>query len=299
MLGFEYGYSTTSPDTLVIWEGAVRRLRERRAGRHRSVHQLAAKRSGAGSGLTLFLPHGYEGQGPEHSSARLERFLQLCARAQHAGRRAADARADVPHAAPADGPAVPQAARHAHAEEPAASQVIGFDARRSFARPLSADDRAKWSRWPTSPSTRIVFCSGKVYFDLAEFRRNENLSRTSRSCGWRSSIRFRSKSMLAPIARYKNAKEIVWCQEEPQNQGAWYQIRHRLQEPLSPLHQICSTQGGRRRRTRVRHSTRCTCASSKPWFLPRWCLRPASARDSDGRQARRESAARRQRGNRQ
>jgi 2-oxoglutarate dehydrogenase E1 component len=85
--------------------------------------------------------------------------------------------------------------------------------------------------------TRIVFCSGKVYFDLAEFRRNEGISSTA-IVRIEELYPFPIEEYARVIARYKNAKEIVWCQEEPQNQGAWYQIRHRLQEPLSSAHQL-------------------------------------------------------------
>ena len=81
---------------------------------------------------------------------------------------------------------------------------------------------------PSAGVRRVVFCSGKVYFDLLQARRAEQ-RRTSRSCVSSNSIRFRP-GIPAVLARYSNAAELVWCQEEPQNQGAWFQIRHRLQE---------------------------------------------------------------------
>jgi 2-oxoglutarate dehydrogenase E1 component len=85
--------------------------------------------------------------------------------------------------------------------------------------------------------TRVVFCSGKVYFDLAEYRRSENLQGLA-IVRIEELYPFPIEDYARIIGRYKNAKEIVWCQEEPQNQGAWYQIRHRLQEPLSHQHQL-------------------------------------------------------------
>jgi 2-oxoglutarate dehydrogenase E1 component len=84
---------------------------------------------------------------------------------------------------------------------------------------------------------RVVFCSGKVYFDLAEFRRNESISNVA-IVRIEELYPFPIEEYARVISRYRNAHEIVWCQEEPQNQGAWYQIRHRLQEPLGNKHQL-------------------------------------------------------------
>jgi 2-oxoglutarate dehydrogenase E1 component len=85
--------------------------------------------------------------------------------------------------------------------------------------------------------TRVVFCSGKVYFDLAEHRRNEGTTNVA-IVRIEELYPFPIDEYARVIARYRNAKEIVWCQEEPQNQGAWYQIRHRLQDPLGKSHEL-------------------------------------------------------------
>jgi 2-oxoglutarate dehydrogenase E1 component len=85
--------------------------------------------------------------------------------------------------------------------------------------------------------TRIVFCSGKVYFDLAEQRRSDGLTHVA-IVRIEELYPFPIEEYAKVIGRYRNAKEIVWCQEEPQNQGAWYQIRHRLQEPLAATHEL-------------------------------------------------------------
>jgi 2-oxoglutarate dehydrogenase E1 component len=95
VLGFEYGYASADPKTLVLWEAPVRRFRQRRADHHRPVHRSGESKWLRANGLVMLLPHGYEGQGPEHSSARLERFLQLCARGQYPGRQHAPRRPTI------------------------------------------------------------------------------------------------------------------------------------------------------------------------------------------------------------
>jgi 2-oxoglutarate dehydrogenase E1 component len=230
VLGFEYGYSTTDPETLVIWEGQFGDFVN---GAQVIIDQFITSgeaKWGRVSGITLFLPHGYEGQGPEHSSARLERFLQLSAENNH--------QVCVP--------STPAQMFH----------MLRRQMLRALRKPLIVMTPKSLLRHKLSVSTmsdlsggrfqpvidevdaidaakvrRIVLCSGKVYFDLLERRR-------AAKDGSVAIVRieelypFPADDYHAILERYGKAKDIVWCQEEPQNQGAWYQIRHRLQAPL-------------------------------------------------------------------
>jgi 2-oxoglutarate dehydrogenase E1 component len=236
VLAFEYGYSTTSPDTLVIWEGQFGDFVN---GAQVVIDQFISSgeaKWGRLCGLTLFLPHGYEGQGPEHSSARLERFLQLCAE----------------HNMQVVVPSTPAQMFHLLRRQmlrQLRKPLVVMTPKSLLRHKLSVSTIADLAKGrflpmieevepiPDESVTRVVFCSGKVYFDLAEFRRNEGIANTA-IVRIEELYPFPIDEYARVIARYKNATEIVWCQEEPQNQGAWYQIRHRLQEPLSSLHQL-------------------------------------------------------------
>ncbi len=232
VLGFEYGYSTTTPETLVIWEGQFGDFAN---GAQVIIDQFISSgeaKWGRLSGITLLLPHGYEGQGPEHSSARLERFLQLCAELNmqvcvpstpgqmfHMLRR----QMVRPLRKPLIVMTPKSLLRHKLAVTPLAELAGG-----EFQTVIDEID-------PIEPEAvhRVVFCSGKVYFDLLEQRRSDGLKQVA-LVRLEQLYPFPAEEYAAVLDRYPNAREIVWCQEEPQNQGAWYQIRHRLQEPLSP-----------------------------------------------------------------
>lgn len=180
--------------------------------------------------MTLFLPHGYEGQGPEHSSARLERFLQLCAE----------------HNMQVCVPSTPAQMFH----------MLRRQMLRKFRSPLIVMTpksllRHKMSVSPLTslssgefeliiPETediapqktrRVVFCSGKVYFDLLASRKVHEINDVA-LIRLEQIYPFPIVEYAALLSQYAQAQEIVWCQEEPQNQGAWYQIQHRLQEAL-------------------------------------------------------------------
>src|SRR5580700_8517962 len=236
VMGFEYGYSTTEPNALVIWEGQYGDFAN---GAQVIIDQFISSGEAKWEricGLTLFLPHGYEGQGPEHSSARLERFLQLCAEANmqvcvpstpsqmfHMLRRQM--------LQPFRKPLIVMMPKSLLRNDMSVSSLEDLT-QGSFARVIGEIDELQ-----PQQVRRVVFCSGKVYFDLLKARRKDNL-RDVALVRVEQLYPFPSEEYEAALNRYPNAREIVWCQEEPQNQGAWYQIRHRLQEVLGGRRQV-------------------------------------------------------------
>jgi 2-oxoglutarate dehydrogenase E1 component len=184
----------------------------------------------------LFLPHGYEGQGPEHSSARLERFLQLCAE----------------YNMQVCVPSTPAQMFHMLRRQmlrPLRKPLIVMTPKSLLRHPLSVSRLEELATGSfnalidetddikPSAVTRIVLCSGKVYFDLLKSRR-ESKADSVAIVRLEQLYPFPSDEYEAILHKYANAREIVWCQEEPQNQGSWYQIRHRLQSKLGPKHEL-------------------------------------------------------------
>jgi 2-oxoglutarate dehydrogenase E1 component len=236
VLGFEYGYSTTEPNALVIWEAQYGDFAN---GAQVIIDQFISSGEAKWErfcGLALFLPHGYEGAGPEHSSARLERFLQLCAEN--------NMQVCVP-STPAQmfhmvrrqmlqsfrKPLIVMTPKSLLRHDLSVSALEDLT-QGGFARVIDeADDLAP------PQVRRLVFCSGKVYFDLLKARRKDNI-RDVALVRIEQLYPFPTDEYEAVLQRYPNAREVVWCQEEPQNQGAWYQIRHRLQELLSGRRQV-------------------------------------------------------------
>jgi 2-oxoglutarate dehydrogenase E1 component len=228
VLGFEYGYAATSPDWLVIWEGQFGDFVN---GAQVLIDQFISSgeaKWGRLNGLTLFLPHGYEGQGPEHSSARLERFLQLCAEnnmqvcvpstpAQlfHMLRR----QMLRPLRKPLIVMTPKSLLRHELSVSPLSELATG-----RYQRVIDETDGLN-----PAEVQRIVLCSGKVYFDLLRERRAQALKSVA-LVRVEQLYPFPADEYQRVLARYPQHAELIWCQEEPQNQGAWYQIRHRLQE---------------------------------------------------------------------
>jgi 2-oxoglutarate dehydrogenase E1 component len=236
VLGFEYGFSTTDPDSLVIWEAQFGDFCN---GAQVVIDQFISSgeaKWGRLCGLTLFLPHGQEGQGPEHSSARLERFLQLCAEL--------NMQVCVPST-----PAQMFHMLRRQMLRPLRKPLVVMTPKSLLRHRLSSSplSELKAGRFqllipevdPLEPSgvRRIVFCSGKVYFDLLEARRAKGSTDVA-LVRIEQLYPFPAPEYAASLAKYPAAREIVWCQEEPQNQGAWYQIRHQLQRPLQEGQQV-------------------------------------------------------------
>jgi 2-oxoglutarate dehydrogenase E1 component len=228
VMGFEYGYSTTDPTTLVVWEAQYGDFAN---GAQVIIDQFISSGEAKWErfcGLALFLPHGYEGAGPEHSSARLERFLQLCAE-NNMQVCVPSTPAQMFHLLrrqmrqPFRKPLIVMTPKSLLRHESSVSALADLT-RGSFARVIGEVDEL-----PAQDVRRVVFCSGKVYFDLLKARRKEAL-RDVALVRIEQLYPFPGDEYQAVLNRYPNAREIVWCQEEPQNQGAWYQIRHRLQE---------------------------------------------------------------------
>jgi 2-oxoglutarate dehydrogenase E1 component len=228
VMGFEYGYSTTEPNSLVVWEAQYGDFAN---GAQVIIDQFISSGEAKWErfcGLVLLLPHGYEGAGPEHSSARLERFLQLCAE-NNMQVCVPSTPAQMFHMVrrqmrqPFRKPLIVMTPKSLLRNELAVSALEDLT-RGSFARVIGEIDDI-----PAPQVQRVVFCSGKVYYDLLKARRKEAL-RDVALVRIEQLYPFPSEEYQVVLNRYPEAREVVWCQEEPQNQGAWYQIRHRLQE---------------------------------------------------------------------
>jgi len=226
VLGFEYGYSTTEPNCLTLWEAQYGDFAN---GAQVIIDQFISSgeaKWGRMCGLVLMLPHGYEGAGPEHSSARLERFLQLCAE-QNLQVCVPSTPAQMFHMLRRQmlrafrKPLVVMTPKSLLRHELSVSAASDLT-RGAFVSVIDEIDEL-----PPQQVRRLVVCSGKVYFDLLKMRRKEGI-RDVALLRVEQLYPFPNEDYEAALRRYPNAREVVWCQEEPQNQGAWYQIRHRL-----------------------------------------------------------------------
>ncbi|MFW5443298.1 MAG: 2-oxoglutarate dehydrogenase E1 component [Methylococcaceae bacterium] len=230
VLGFEFGYSSTEPEKLIIWEAQFGDFAN---GAQVVIDQFissAESKWGRLSGLVMLLPHGFEGQGPEHSSARLERYLQLCA----------------DHNIQVCIPTTPAQIFH----------LLRRQLHRTFRKPLiilspksllrhklavsTLEDLTDGQFFPIIPEqdeikpkqvTRLVLCTGKVYYDLLESRRADELNHIA-IIRIEQLYPFPSDLFNTEINKYPNVKQIVWCQEEPKNQGAWYQSKHHFYDNI-------------------------------------------------------------------
>ena len=226
VLAFEYGYATTSPGGLVIWEAQFGDFAN---GAQVVIDQFISSGENKWSrlcGLTMLLPHGYEGQGPEHSSARLERFLQLCAEdniqvcipttpAQvfHMLRRQA--------IRPLRSPLIVMTPKSLLRHKEAISQLEEL-AEGAFQTVIDETDDLE-----PSAVKRVVFCSGKVFYDLRAARRERNIADIA-IIRIEQMYPFPRLDLLEVLARYPNVEDAVWLQEEPKNQGAWYAMHSRM-----------------------------------------------------------------------
>jgi 2-oxoglutarate dehydrogenase E1 component len=234
VLGFEYGYSTAEPNALVIWEAQFGDFAN---GAQSIIDQFIASAESKWmrmSGLVMMLPHGYEGQGPEHSSARIERYLQLSADDNwqvvnitlpanffHALRRQVRRNFRKPLIA-----FTPKSLlRH----NEAISKLADMGPGTSFHRVLGEIDKLG----PDEQVRRVVVCSGKVYFDLLLERRKRQLTDVA-IVRVEQLYPFPVKPLAKELLRYPNA-EVVWCQEEPENMGGWHFVDRRIESTLAGL----------------------------------------------------------------
>ena len=230
VLAFEYGYSTTMPQGLVIWEAQFGDFAN---GAQVVIDQFITSGEHKWmrlSGLTMLLPHGYEGQGPEHSSARLERFMQLCAE----------------HNIQVCVPSTPAQVYH----------MLRRQAIRPLRKPLIVMSPKSLLRHKEAISTleeladgrffnvmdetdnlepekvrRVVICSGKVYYDLRAARRERDIEDIA-ILRLEQIYPFPETELLDVLAPYTNLEDAVWCQEEPMNQGAWYSSQHHMRRVI-------------------------------------------------------------------
>ena len=228
VLGFEYGYATASPESLVIWEAQFGDFAN---GAQVVIDQFISAgevKWGRLCGLVMLLPHGYDGQGPEHSSARLERFLQLCA-------------GDNMQVVYPTTPAQMFHMLRRQVLRPYRKPLVVMSPKSLLRHKLSTSslDELAEGKFETviddvdlskpAQVKRVVICTGKVYYDLLEKRREHKLKDVA-IVRVEQLYPLPEERLAEVLGRYAKATEIVWCQEEPKNQGAWYFIHPRLRD---------------------------------------------------------------------
>ena len=233
VLAFEYGYASNDPNTLVIWEAQFGDFVN---GAQVVIDQFIASgevKWGRVNGITLMLPHGYEGMGPEHSSARLERFMQL----------SADLNMQVVQPTTASQifhvlrrqmirnlrkPLVIMTPKSLLRHKDAASPLAEFT--RGGFQTVIPEQKEQIVK-SAERIKRLVVCSGKVYYDLARRREEKSIEDTA-LIRVEQLYPFPHKAFAAEVKRYPNASDLVWCQDEPQNQGAWFFVQHAIHENM-------------------------------------------------------------------
>jgi len=238
VMAFEYGYSTVNRNALVVWEAQFGDFAN---GAQVVIDQFiaaGAAKWGQLSGLTLFLPHGQEGTGPEHASARLERYLQLCAQDNMRVVQPTTP-AQLFHllrmqAAVFDRRPLVVMTPKSLLRHPEAVSTLDELSTGAF-REILPDTEVEPSR--ASSVTRVIVASGKVYFELLEHRRASGIADTPLIRA-EQLYPFPARQLAAEFARYPNLKTVVWCQEEARNQGAWTFVEPQLREILPSSAQL-------------------------------------------------------------
>jgi len=240
VLGFEYGYALSEPTTLVVWEAQFGDFAN---GAQIIIDQFitsAERKWARANGLVMLLPHGYEGQGPEHSSARLERFLQLCAQENiqvincttpanyfHALRR--QIHRDFRK------PLIIMTPKSLLRNKRCTSNIEDFSKKNTFHRVLN--DHADFKKYGLIPLKedkkikKVILCSGKIYFDLIESREKIKNNEIF-ILRLEQLYPFPVKTLAKELKRFKKNSKFYWCQEEPQNMGAWNSARNYIQWSL-------------------------------------------------------------------
>ncbi len=233
VLGFEYGYASNDPNTLVIWEAQFGDFVN---GAQVVIDQFIASgevKWGRVNGITMMLPHGYEGQGPEHSSARLERFMQL----------AADTNMQIVQ--PTTASQIFHVLRRQQIRNLRKPLIImtpkSLLRNKDATSPLSEftkggfqtviPDQSETVAKNAAKVKRVIACSGKVYYDLAKKREEKGVDDVA-IIRVEQLYPFPHKAFAAELKKYPNAVDIVWCQDEPQNQGAWFFVQHYIHENM-------------------------------------------------------------------
>ncbi|KAF0814132.1 2-oxoglutarate dehydrogenase E1 component [Andreprevotia sp. IGB-42] len=232
VLAFEYGYASSAPDELVIWEAQFGDFAN---GAQVVIDQFITSgetKWGRLCGLTMLLPHGYDGAGPEHSSARVERFLQMCA--EH----------NIQVVQPSEAVQMFHVLRRQMVRPVRKPLVVIMSKKllkaKNAASPIEQFSNGEFrtvigeaGELDAKKVKRVIACAGQVYYDLLA-------ARTQREIKDIAIVRveqlypFPTEELKAELARFGNAREIMWVQEEPRNQGAWHQIRHRLENCMEP-----------------------------------------------------------------
>lgn len=231
-LGFEYGYATANPESLVIWEAQFGDFVN---GAQAIIDQFIASgeaKWGRLSNLVMLLPHGLEGQGPEHSSARLERFLQLCA--SH----------NMQVCVPSTASQIFHLMRRQILRKFRAPLII-MSPKSLLRNPLAASPLHKFTEGrfrdvyeeqydniKPKKVDRIIMCSGKIFYELLTRRQDEQLNNVA-ILRLEQLYPFPEEQLMKELLKFPKVKDIVWCQEEPINQGAWYTSRHNFMESIA------------------------------------------------------------------